>query len=248
MPNVVGAIPEFTTDEGTKEVKPTIPLEEEVDETETQPEQTIAEVVPQTVQTTNDLSEHEKQGLYNERAKLLKEISELRGQRRELKKEELFTVQEKIATVEDVNPEDVQVVEKILRAKGYITKDESNKMFYESVKQEEINKFLEKHPEYKPENDKEDLNWQTLNREVGLYKLPDNPRLIGGILERAHKSVYPTAPAINTQAVKRQIQVASAGSGGQTAHSSPKKTITSSHKEMLLRGGWTEDEISKMSA
>ena len=247
MPNVVGSIPEFT-DDGTEEVKPIIPEEETIEETETQPEQTTDEVVPQTVQTTSDLTESEKQGLYNERAKLLKEISELRGQRRELKKEELFQVQEQIATIDDVNPEDVQVVEKVLRAKGYITRDESNKMFYESVKQEEINKFLEKHPEYKPENDKEDLHWQTLNREVGLYKLPENPRLIGSILERAHKSVSPSAPVQNTQAVKRQIQVASAGSSGQTASSSPKKTITSQHKEMLLRGGWTEDEINKMSA
>ena len=177
--------------------------------------------------------------------KLLKEISELRGQRRELKQDQLTVVSKEIEELKDVHPDDAAIVEKVLRAKGYIRKDEAHQMFYDTVKQEELNKFLSKYPEYKPENDQNDLNWSALQRELGLYKMPGDPHQIGEILERAHKAVArPADPA--SQARKRQIEIASVGGGGMQRSSSTKKSLDPRYRQELERGGWSEEEIKRI--
>lgn len=257
MPQIVGKIPEFTKDEETLEVNPavpisTVPAEEEKETpaeppTENKPAGETEPVAPSAQQVPSDEAGEQVRGLQIERAKLLKEISDLRGQRRELKEQELFKVESTIGELEGVNPEDAEVIEKVLRAKGYVTKEESQKMFYESVKQEELNKFLERYPEYKPENDPADVNWQTLQRELAYYKMPGDPHRTGEVLERAHKNVRPlqSISRPHVAVAKRQLEVASVGSGG-TQHSSIGKTLPPHFREEFVRGGWTEEEIKSI--
>ena len=261
MPQIIGKIPEFTMDEGTPEVKPDASVFEETTvapvETETplapptgnEPASEVVEepkVVP--AAPTGDEVQNQLDGLQRERTKLLREISELKGERRELKKEELFKAQETITELEDVNPEDAALIEKVLRSRGYITKEESQRMFYESVKQEELNKFLDKYPEYKPENDPGDVNWKTFRGELETYfKLPTNPHLISDVLERVHRAVRPlqgtARPSVSV--AKRQLEVASVGSGG-VRPSSSLKTLSAHYKQVYRDGGWTEEEIKNL--
>lgn len=244
--NQINMMPEFTNEgEGTEEVKPMemetpADLPPATDDESDKPLETVVE----TVNHSDNLSK-QLQGLQEERAKLLREIQELRGQRRELKKDELQKVENKIDIIEDVNPADVALIDKVIRAKGYLTREESQKMFYDSVKNEEINKFLEKHPEYKPENDPNDINWNSLQREFSIFRAPEDPRLIGDRLERAHKSLsrYVTEP--NLEVKKQQVKTASLGSG-TTPKASPKKTLDPTKRLLLEQGGWTEAEIREI--
>ena len=259
--NIVGAIPEFDSDgsamQGQEEVKPEV-IEQERDVTdlgkgtETPPEATAEEVVPPAGEKPKpEIDEYERQlqGLQGERAKLLKEISELKGTRREIKEDALFKVNEKIDDLKDVAPEDITVVEKILRSKGYVTKEDADRMLYDSVKQEELSRFLEKFPEYKPENDPSDVNWSSLQKELAWLKLPQDPHLMSEVLERAHKNVFRPKPITGTDIVakKRQIEVASVGGGG-VQKSSAKGTLSSHQREAYLRGGWSEEDITKIES
>lgn len=261
MPNPVGAIPEFTQDETQEEVKPVVaPLEDETteEETETPAEsssenQPVGEINPIiSVEQTKEPGDEvvvQLNALQLERHRLLREISELKGQKRDIKQQELFKVQDTIDEIEGVDPEDVKRMEAVLKKRGYVTQEEAHKMFYDSTKDTVLNQFLDKHPEYKPENDPGDLNWQTLNRELALYKMPTDPHRIAEILDRAHKSVRPlqSAPKQNIPAVKRQLEVASVGSGG-AQQSSSSKTLNARYKDELIRGGWTEEDIKNIES
>lgn len=264
---VIGKIPEFTTEEtadpnmpvvggdkGQEEVKEASPTSEE------KPKETVAqppgaEIPPSAEMPRQDNSGGEAKveleravlGLRNEREKLLHEVTELKGKRREIKQEELIKVQEKIDELADVNPDDVSLINRVLRAKGFITKEEASRMWYDSVKNDTLAKFLDRYPEYKPENDTNDIHWGSLQREMSLYRMPDDPHKIIDILERAHKNLGGTTPTIErtTQARKRQIEVASVGSGGIT-RSSSSKSLDPSHRLMLEQGGWTKEEITRI--
>lgn len=261
MAQQIGSIPEFTQDGVPPEVIPV--LEEEVKETST-PETDVeekdtpelpAEKPGQMAEDTSNTPVVDQslveanRGLQEERVKLLKEISELRGQRREIKQDQLKRVEQQIDELKDVNPNDVSLIERVIRSKGYMTKEESNRMFYETVKQEELNKFLDKFPEYKPENDPNDLNWNALQRELGYYRSPENPHQIADLLERSHKviaRVTASAP-VSTATRQRQVQLASAGSGGsQRASQSVNQTLDPERKAMLKSGGFSDEDIASM--
>ena len=253
--NEIKGIPEFTKDNGIEEVKETIVDEiiEEVKETPTElpAEEKPAEEELETSKvddTGDDKLDLEKkvQSLQIERAKLLKEIQDYRGSKREFKQVELEKVQDKLDELKDLHPEDINLVDRILRSKGYMTKEEASKMFYKAVENEELNKFLVKYPEYKPENDSNDLNWNSLQKELSFYRMPDDPHLVNEVLERAHKSISRVSSDRSISLKKRQVEVASVGSGGAPRSSSPKMTLDSRKRAMLEQGGFTEEDIANI--
>lgn len=253
----VGTIPEFTQDSTVEQVKEEVKeiVTEEVAVEEKETQELPAEkpdLQPQIVDTREPLQPNtqdlqEIKALQEQRVELLKEISELRGQRREIKKVELQTVQKQIDDLKDLHPEDITVIDRVLKAKGYMSKEEVNHMFYETVKDEELNKFLDKYPEYKPENDPNDINWNTLQKELGFYRMPENPRQVREVLERAHKAIAKVPSERSLPAQKRQIEVASTGGGG-TQRSSPSRNAnpTLSHLMETHMQGWSPEEIKKL--
>lgn len=253
---IVGKIPDFT-----EEIPAPEPVQEEVKETE--------EVIPDVIETETPAPPAEKPldeiqvgtepshvvetpeakaiaGLQQERVNLLKEISELRGQKREIKQDQLAAVNKQIDELKDLHPDDVNVIDRVLRAKGYMTAEEAKGMFYENVRQTELNKFLERYPEYKPENDPGDANWSALQRELGYYAKPSDPYKITEILERAHRMVVkvPSGPSLPAQ--QRRLEVASHGSGGAQRPSPSGKTLDPDKRAMFRQGGWSEEEIANM--
>ena len=264
MENKIGQIPEFTADEsvetGKEEVKET-PAEEaavEEKETPTEPpaedkpaEETPKEEIP--VETSDDDTKELKQqvqGLEGEKEKLLKEIQALRGSRRELKKEELAVVDKKIQQasdeLKDLHPEDVSLIDRVLRAKGYITKGEASQMAYNAIKTEEVDKFLEKFPEYKPDNDPNDVNWNALQRQIGTwYRMPEDPRLIGELLAKAHRDIAKAPSGRDIEIKKQQVRAAGSGSFG-VQRSSAGKSLTPEQRQTYRDGGWSEEEIKQI--
>ena len=271
---VIGHIPDFTSEDGVnqEEVKQpeTESLEEEVlgEEKETLPESSTGEK-PADETSEEEISEEETseeevvgedtgeekvrpediEGLKKERERLLSEIRELRATRRELKtkpKEEPIT-QKEIDDLKDLHPEDVALIERILKAKGYVSREELNRQLYEQIEQDEINKFLEKHPEFKPENDPDDRNWMALQEELKWYRKPENPREIGKLLEKARRAIQsPVSERSNLKTTKRQIEIASKGSGGVAQRSSSSRPFTEEERNLYRRGGWSEEEIEEL--
>ncbi len=253
--NTIGSVPEFTQDspneEGVlKEVKEAVleeGAEQQTDTAELPAEKpTSGNVSEDTTEPSNQVLETQINGLQEERVKLLKEISDLRGQRREIKQEQLGRVEQQIDDLKDIHPEDAQLIERVLRSKGYISKTEAEGMFYESVKQEKLEAFLTKYPEYKPENDPNDANWSALQKEIGFYKMPSDPHQIPEVLERAHRNVIRVPSDLTVPAKQRQVAVASVGAGGVQRSSSSNKQFTSEQRQAFKQGGWSDEEISSM--
>ena len=251
---IIGAIPPFTSDEGVEEEKEqevtpveTQEIPQTQEETKIEEEHNEESASPEVSEAPNTLNREQValQALQQERAKLLKEISELRGSRRELKQDQINLIEKRIDELNDVNPDDVNLIEKVLRAKGYVTKEETNKMVYESIKNEELGKFLEKYPEYKPENDPSDTNWSLLTRELGFYRLPEDPHRINEVLERAHRGIVRVSTSPQTQVKKQRIETASRGSGG-VQRSRQFNSLDPVKVEMLKRGGFTDEDIKKI--
>ena len=247
--NVVGKIPEFDTDEGIEEVNQA-PTDEVVEE-EAQPaeppaaEEADAPDEPDVVVDQSEDIQRALTGLQNERAKLLREISELKGARREIKQEQITRVEERMDELKDVNPADVTLIDRVLRAKGFVTKEEASGMFHEAVKEEELQKFLDRYPEYKPENDPGDVNWGLLQREIGYYRAPKDPRIYAEILERAHRGIA-RAPAVKAEPMKRrQAEIASVGGGGMQRNAS-RVPMDARRRAYFENGGWSNEEIDRM--
>ena len=260
MINIVGELPQFTADDSAgqekviiEEVKET-PFEGE--EAKDTPSELPAEEKPAEPLTISeegkgdDIKEPKKQvqGLLSEREKLLKEIQELRGQRRELRKVETQEVVTDIADqLDDLNPDDIKNIERVLKSKGYVTKDESHKIHYESVKTQTLDEFLEKYPEYKPENDPNDINWNAFQREVSFYKMPDNPMLISQILEKAHRNTSGAGNFVDRSISVAQKRIATARKGGGgMQRSSVGKSLPSHLRRVYEDGGWSEAEIKEI--
>ena len=265
MENKLGMVPDFTSDDDTTtSAQPG--QDGQVPSPETNPDTTSVEAVEgeketqslpvddnkpddskQVVDDTGGGTESQIQiqGLLEEKKKLLNEIANLRGQRREIKQSQIDRVEQQIDELKDVHPEDVSLIDKVLRSKGYITKEESQKMFYKAVQDEELTKFLTKYPEYKPENDPNDLNWSSLQSELKFYRMPDDPHLVQQVLERAHRNIAKISSGRDINIKKQQLKTAGVGGGGVQRSSSG--NILDPHKRLMLeQGGWSEEEIKKI--
>lgn len=245
----VGTLPDFTEDSvvpAPEEVKPT-EEESKVEEEKETPSTPLVEEKPDSPKPVVDTGELEIKvdALQKEKVELLKQLQELRGVRRDLREQENKRVDSQLDELKDLHPEDVKLVEKILRNRGYMTKEEVGQMHYEAVKKEEITRFLDEFPEYKPENDPNDLNWQRLEREMAWYRKPDDARQLGTLLRKVHRSLVPSSDRV-APIKQRQVQVASVGSGGAQRSSSKIKTLDSDRRAMLMRGGWSEEDIKKI--
>lgn len=269
MSNVIGKIPEFTQDalpaeqgqemvaESATQTGETQPVEEKETPSEPSPEQQPAtEETPSEDVKSPEVKQLEKEkqqilqevaGLREARKEIISELGELRGQKKLAKQAELDALQDKIDDLKDLHPQDVEVIDRVLKAKGYVSKESVNKMLYEARKQEEVAKFLEEFREYSEENDPDKKKFGPLLKEVSLYKEPEDPKMWGTILRRAHKALAQTqAPSDrNTIVKKRQIEIAGVGAGG-VQRSSSVKPFNSSMRQRLLDGGWSEEEIQKM--
>lgn len=259
--NKVGAIPEFTKDDSfggnLEEVKE--PVETEVEkETPSEPpaEEKPALVEEKPPSDDPDLPSHVKimgqealvkavDGLQKEYTKLLTEVTQLKGVKRQFKQEEADLIKREIDELKDIDPQDIALMDRVLRAKGYMTKEEAKRISYQDVQNQQLESFLERFPEYKPENDPGNRNWDKLTEEFNLYRRPDDPMKIGKLLERAHSAIAKPSVDRSLEVKKQQVKTASVGSGG-VQRSSSKKSLTPNLKSELLRGGWSEEDVKKI--
>lgn len=205
------------------------------------------------------------------KARLLKEVEDLRIERRgykeapfqEQSKDPLFVKKDDEDLLKDVNAQDVDLIEKVLRAKGYVPKEEINKElsakeYHTSVKSF-TESWLESNPEFKPENDPEDEKWNQINAYATKYfSKPKDPKDVVEILDAARlrlfgkkSSTLPTK-SLNLVAAKKEKIAASAkpssggSAGSKAAPTSTKKGINPDLMPYLQ--GFDDDELAEISA
>ncbi len=249
MVQIVGKIPEFTEDAPVNN-EDGQPVEAQETETPSTPEE--KPVTESDEGSGGGELEKAIEKLQHERSELIKEVKELRGSKRELKQQQLQQTQQHIDELKDLHPDDIGTIERVLRSKGYMTKDEAGQMFYEAVKNEELEKFLNKYPEYKPENDPDNIRWGAFERQIEKekdlgYSLPKNPHNLAVFLERVHGAIASPKTTTDRAAAERRIQIAGVGSRGSQQSSSPKR-LDNERRQILSRGGWTEEEIQNIEA
>lgn len=193
------------------------------------------------------------EALRKEREKLLEDISSLRGERRkarEEKKEEPLIL-EKDDDLSDVAESDVQLIERVMKAKGYVKKEELHSMTYKEKLDVEQNAWLKDHPQYLPENDSDDKNWNNLKATIEAYfKAPDKPSDIKKIMDLAHSMLFPSERSLQVKnkasidASKEKINSSSKGSIGGGQKSSPRSQKSNIDTSYLI--GFTEEEIKEI--
>lgn len=243
--------------EETMEVEPEAteaePQEETSTSEESEPEETA--VVEDTTEKTVAVEQAVDPiaALKLEEKRIRDQIVELRKERRSLKdekpKEELI-----VPDLKDVASADIALIERVLKAKGYVQKSDVQSMTYQEKLDAEKNSWLNAHPEYLPANDTDDTKWTALNNALTTYfKAPANPGDIGKILDLAHGLVggtrqvqLPVKNIAKTNAAKEKLTVtskgANAGKGATTKETMNKKKIDTSY---LI--GFTPEEIEEIA-
>ncbi|MFA5163924.1 MAG: hypothetical protein WC441_05415 [Patescibacteria group bacterium] len=269
-----GKIPDFAENEednqkaeGKEEVKQTEDEESSDGEKATPLPDSSGEKKPADLQKVGDDIDKDKDaallGLAAEREKLLTEIQQLRGTRRDLRQQTSEVTNEaqdkkdiqESSLDDEINPEDYRLIKNVLEKEGYVKKDEALALNYKNVEQQQLESWLEEHPEFKVENDPHDRNWNTLMAEYNLYIKPKDPNKTKEFLNRALKA-FPKKDFVNGQGAEgtqnqRKMETAGMGSEGTTPPSSSGLSVPSGlneqeAREHLSRGGWSEEEINEI--
>ncbi len=247
-----------TTDEEVKEGEETPDVSstsEEPSEETPVVEEEVSETPVEEVADSSKEEPSEEQvitALQSEEARIRAQIAELRAERRGLreapKEAPLFVAPATELT--DVNPQDVELIEKVLRAKGYVHKDELNALSYTDKVNNHKEVWLQKHPEYLPENDPDDTNWNALKSTIdGYFKQPSNPADITTMLDIAHSIVKPvsTIPIKNratADSAKEKIVSSSKGGSAGGAGQQTQKSSTSVSREHFH--GMSEEDYKEL--
>jgi hypothetical protein len=191
---------------------------------------------------------------------LRKELENQRHINREQRKKELFGKPErtepaptsrseqkqrtaKLAELEkEFDPTELKNFRKALEAAaedlGFVRKEELQASTYSQSASEELDKFIEKHPDYLPENDKDDVLWKQFQEEFALYKKPEDPRKLSKIFERVHQSVIgdkPTESKSEVDAKNQKIKSASHSASSGASRREPSPSTSGGKIDPLLR-------------
>lgn len=247
---------------GEEEGKETEP--EEGEEEKETPSESSTEEKPEeesvsdedTTSVKNEETEESKkeewsvEGLQKAKEKLLDDLAVLRQEKRSLKGEPEKPVFVKPDTgLDDIAPSDVELVEKILKAKGVLRKDDFQNLTYSEQIKAEQNSWLEKHSEYLPKNDPHDIRWGELKETFDrYYKMPSNPREIGKILDLIHSQIaireLPKKSSATVAASKEKLKVVSKSAGGGGGSKESVKRNSSVNRNVF--SGFSDDELDEM--
>ena len=133
------------------------------------------------------------------------------------KKVEVAKPVEKNSALSKYKKEDIETLREVLPViadeLGYARKADIQQTDYDKQASVQVDTFLEKHPEYKPENDKDGVLWTKLVNEFnGTYQKPKNPISYGKLLERVHSDMFGATvskPSLQDNAAREKIKVAS---------------------------------------
>lgn len=195
------------------------------------------------------------------------EVERLRGENRKVRSEELLgtppatqaklkeLTPEKASVLAKYKPEEISSLREVLpvlaEEMGYVRQDQLGAQTYQTTANEALNDFLTGHPEYLPENDKDNVLWTRFSEEYKNFKQPENPKMFSKIFERVHREVMGIQPAANLAPIKaaqEKVKVAShAGAPSSTGINRPGNrpaSKTGLRTDMLK--GFSDKEIAEL--
>jgi len=147
-------------------------------------------------------------------------------------------------------PEEIKAVEEVVKALGYVKSDQLQTQTYSEKGQAQLDAFLEKHPEYSPENDPKGDLWNAFKTEFSLYKQPADPKDFARIFNRVHATVFgiqQQAPSGKTAAATEKVNIASRGSAPAPSNTTVRTRVVGPggiRTDMLK--GFTPEELAEM--
>lgn len=243
-----------TPAESSEEVKPAPETEEKAPETKEPDPVPEAEIEPEIVKVEPKPVEGE-----TPREKALRlEVGRLKAINREQKRDELFTKQPTNNSkpneedFKDYDPEELKRLETLVNKLGYVKKDEILQQTVLDKNNSEFESFLDTHPEYLPENDKDGLLWNQFKSEFSLYNPPQDPKTLKKVLNKVHNEIYGTKPATNLNKInaqKEKLKVASHTAGSQAGKSSaPTAKAPNNNIRYDMLKGFDEEELKDLGA
>jgi X-linked retinitis pigmentosa GTPase regulator len=195
---------------------------------------------------------------------LRQEVTRLKRKNREQRKSELLgeikpvkTSQSDELTEEDkellsqYDQSELTTFEKVLSAmakkQGWVKKDEFQATTFKERAEDVLDSFLQEHPEYAPENDKDNVLWGRFREEFSLYKEPSSPKDLKRILNKIHKEIYgiqseDELKKVNAQ--KEKIKVAShSGDSSKRGQSSSKESKIDPSLKPYMKGDWSDLDL-----
>lgn len=162
-----------------------------------------------------------------------------------------------VEVLKKYKPEEIQSLREVLpvlaQEMGYVRSQDLSATTYTEKASSELDTFLEKHKEYLPENDKDNLLWGRFQEEYKLYKQPTDPRDFRRIFDKIHKDIFGIKVAgegkSKVQAAERKVQSAShigASTPTRAAITQKQKTNTSGLRLDKLQG-FTDEELADMT-
>lgn len=259
----------------TVEVEPTTDdeLVETQDENETQPETSAGENEEEEVQEEEEVEE-EKQPTDEEeqppieeeeiikdvpgetpkeralRAELTKLRKDIRIQQQQelLKKDNLFVKKEE-DILSEYDPEEIAKLDKILASKGYVKKGELEAQSFEQSANEQLKSFLDSHPEYKPENDKDGLLWNQFRERYQILNVnPKDPKVLKDVFNMVHNSLHGSS-SIDIKKIKAsqaKINVASHSGGANTSGTKITKKESPTGLRIDMLKGFEEEDLKDL--
>ena len=153
----------------------------------------------------------------------------------------------------EYDPKELSTFEKILgvlgRKHGWVKKGDLKTTTDSRLSEDMLDDFLQNHSEYLPENDKDDVLWNTFKEEFKLYKTPKNPKDLRKIFNKIHRDIFGVKSEdglkkINAQ--KEKVKVAShSGSSAARGVSSPEGAKLTPDQKSHLKG-FTDKELEEM--
>lgn len=141
-----------------------------------------------------------------------------------------------------------KILDVLAKKHGWVKREELNSTNRSQVSNDILDDFLKGHPEYLPENDKDNLLWGRFKSEFQLYKTPDNPKDLKRIFSKIHKDVFGVKSddelkKINAQ--KEKLKVVSHSGGSTTrGQSSPEGHLTADQKGHLK--GFSDKDLEEL--
>lgn len=207
------------------------------------------------------------ESLESKKAELLKEVQELRAERRGLKgnpfekKEEPLFVKPQEDPLKDVNPDDRSIIEKVvearLRAEGFLKREELQSMTLKDKVQQQTDAWVKDNTDFDKDNDPDDSKWNKINAYVSrMFAPPSKPEDVTEMLDIARERLFgkKTAPlpqkSINSIAAKKEkIAIGSKSSSGGDANRVSSPSGEKIDKALLQHlQGFTEEELKEFAS
>jgi len=160
---------------------------------------------------------------------------------------------ERKKVLEKYNPEEIsalrETIDVLAEEMGFVRKDQLTTTTYVDRANDELNAFLDKHPEYLPENDKDGTLWTAFKNEYGLYKQPSNPKDFTKIFERVHRDVFGIKPARDlskTAAAGEKVKVASHATNAPAPAVRQRTAAPQGLRTDMLKG-FSDEELAELT-